>query len=453
MNRTGIDQWLGSREVLCVDPVSRTRDLRRELEASGWKVSLARNVEEVAEHLEAGDHGIGLLYLVENSRFAEEVLAVDQYMHWIAILSDDILMNEDTQRLLSRHFYDYHRTPVDIQRLTTTLGHASGIAQLRKLYNHGTGRITETQLIGDCPPMQAIRRNIARVARKDFSVLITGESGTGKELIARAIHDNSERSDGPFVAVNCGALSSSLIQSELFGHEKGAFTGADKRRVGRFEAASGGTLFLDEIGDLSMDVQVNLLRVLEQGVIERVGDNQPVPVDTRIVAATNIDLNEAVEENRFREDLYYRINVFQIYVPPLCERGDDLLKLAEAYLSRLNNEDQPKTFSKTAIAAMHAYTWPGNVRELINRIQRAHVSCDSRLILPKHLGLESIEDSHLNVGPTLEEARNETEKKILSNALWRNTNNLSRVARELAVSRVTLYRLIKKHSLEAADRR
>jgi len=452
MNQMMNINWNRLRELLCVGSSSKTQRLKSELEAAGWEAVIAENASEVRRNLEETNYDLGLICL-DDIQLAEDVLAMDESMHWIAIVSDETLTDEDAVRLIAGHFYDYHRFPVDTGRLLTTVGHASGIAQLRRLHSDGTNDELTDRFIGESEPMREIKRNVARVAQRNFSVVISGESGTGKELIARAIHDQSTRSDGPFVAVNCGSLPNSLIQSELFGHEKGAFTGADKRRLGRFEAASGGTLFLDEIGDLSFDVQANLLRVLEQGVIERVGDNESRTVDVRVVAATNVDLQAAVAESRFREDLYYRINVVQINVPPLRDRGDDLMRLAESFLAQFNDDRQAKSFSKRAITAMRTYTWPGNVRELINRIQQAQISCEGRIILPKDLGLESIEDEHVTTGPTLEDARNRAERSVLAGALWRNTNNISRVARELAVSRVTLYRLLKKHNIEQVKQR
>jgi len=451
MSALGVVNGSVSRTVLCVDPSSTMSQTQRDLQAMGWEVTIAQSVAEATSDLQEGDHDLGIINL-EDIGDAEEILAADPLVQWIAIVSDESLMDEDVQRLLSHHFYDYHRLPVDSQRLAATLGHASGLARLRRLHNERTAREYEFEngFIGKSPAIIEIRKQVARVAKEDFPVLIHGESGTGKELIARAIHDQSNRSKGPFVAVNCGALPSSLIQSELFGHEKGAFTGADKRRLGRFEVASGGTLFLDEIGDLSVDMQVNLLRVLEQGVIERVGDNESRPIDTRIVAATNTDLREAVKAKLFREDLFYRINVFELNIPPLRDRGDDLFELAETFVARLNNGAPAKGISKRAISAMRAYTWPGNVRELINRIQQAQISCEANFIMPRDLGLESIEDENVAAGQTLEDARNEAEKNVLVSALWRHTNNVSRVARDLAVSRVTLYRLLKKHNLEPA---
>ncbi|MDZ7842654.1 MAG: sigma-54 dependent transcriptional regulator [Gammaproteobacteria bacterium] len=450
MKQTGQSNWLGSRNILCVDPSSTTSTLRGELETVGWTVSVAGDASDLRRHIEVGKYHLGLL-VFKDPGFAEDVLAVDPQIHWIALVDDEMLMREETQVLLSRHFYDYHRLPVDVERLTTTLGHASGIARLRLLHNSQRRLGTDDGLIGHSKGMKEVRKQVAQIAGKDFPVLITGESGTGKELIARSIHDQSKRSCAPFVAVNCGAIPPALIQSELFGHEKGAFTGADKRRLGRFEAASGGTLFLDEIGDLSLDLQVNLLRVLEESVIERVGDHRSVTVDTRIIAATNVDMKEALRESRFREDLYYRLNVFQIDVPPLRDRGDDVLTLAETFLSELNEGSEKRSLSSRAKRAMRAYTWPGNVRELMNRIKSAHVSCESRVILPNHLGLESCETKDADTGPTLEEARRQVEKKVLASALSRNTNNLSKVARELAVSRVTLYRLLKKHDFESLN--
>jgi DNA-binding NtrC family response regulator len=278
-------------------------------------------------------------------------------------------------------------------------------------------------------------------------VLIGGESGTGKELAAHAIHNMSARSRHAFVAVNCGALPTHLIQSELFGHEKGAFTGAYQRKIGRMEAAQGGTLFLDEIADLPLDLQANLLRVLQDKVIERLGSSQPIQLDIRVIAATHINLRDAVAKGRFREDLYYRLNVINLQAPPLRERQGDVELLAQALLGQFagDNGGKVKGFSRQALRAMNQYAWPGNVRELINRIRQGVIMAEHPYLTPEDLGMER---RAADVGrPTLDDARARAEIDAIRAALRRCQHNVSEAARELGVSRATLYRLLERYAL------
>jgi DNA-binding NtrC family response regulator len=282
----------------------------------------------------------------------------------------------------------------------------------------------------------------------DAPVLITGESGTGKELTALAIHERSARSAGLFMVVNCGALPVNLIQSELFGYEKGAFTGAQHRKIGRIEAASGGTVFLDEIGDLPFEMQVNLLRFLQEKTIARVGGNEQIHVDTRIIAATHVDMEKAVKERQFREDLFYRLNVLRLKTPALRNRQGDIELLAKYFFDQFSHEKRPnvKGFSPAAMDAMKNHTWPGNVRELINRTRRAMVMCESRLISPADLGLERLTPRHPVL--TLDQVRARAEEEAVRNAIEGSRGNLSVAARNLGVSRVTLYRLIEKYGIK-----
>jgi DNA-binding NtrC family response regulator len=257
----------------------------------------------------------------------------------------------------------------------------------------------------------------------------------------------SGRAAGPFVPVNCGALPEGLIQSELFGHEKGAFSGADRSHTGRIESAQDGTLFLDEIGDLPLNLQTNLLRFLQEKSIERVGGSGQIFLDVRIVAATNVNLEEAVKQGRFREDLYYRLNVLNIDTPPLRKRGNDMRLLAESFFEQFSKEANSnlKGLSKQAIDAIEAHYWPGNIREMINRIQRAVVMCEGKLITIRDLGLDEAIPSDLC---SLGEARGVAERKIIETTLFHMRNNVSKTARQLDISRVTLYRLMEQHSIE-----
>jgi two-component system NtrC family response regulator len=270
--------------------------------------------------------------------------------------------------------------------------------------------------------------------------LIIGESGTGKELVARAIHSRSSRANGPFIAINCGAIPEQLLESELFGHEKGAFTGAHMQRRGRVENAQGGTLFLDEIGDLSGPLQVKLLRFLQEHEIERVGGRSPIHVDARVIAATSVDLTKAMAEGRFREDLYYRLGVVVISVPPLRDRVGDIQLLAKSFLQRHSSPPQKALlFTPQALKAMDSYGWPGNVRELENRVHRAAIMAENGKISPSDLEISSYAGYE---GRSLEKARQEVERRMIEAALTRNNRNLTHAAAELGISRPTLYELI-----------
>ncbi|MDR5903920.1 sigma-54 dependent transcriptional regulator [Franzmannia qiaohouensis] len=297
------------------------------------------------------------------------------------------------------------------------------------------------------PELKRIFRLIHRVSDSKAPVMILGESGTGKELIARAIHDQSTRCAGPFIAVNCGGFSNDLIQSELFGHEKGAFTGATSQQVGHIEAASGGTLFLDEIGDLDLHLQVNLLRFLESNSIQRLSSSQEIAVDVRIVSATHVDLDTAVERGSFRLDLLHRLNTVVIHLPPLRHRRADIELLANQVFERFSSRYpcRARGFHRDTIALMKSYHWPGNVREMLNRIKSAIVLSDSDLIMPDALGIHNTTE---NISPpSLNEVRGAAERQLITNILIKNDNNIARSAKEMGVSRVTFYRLAKKHNI------
>lgn len=308
-------------------------------------------------------------------------------------------------------------------------------------------------MVGASPAMMRIFDSIRRFAATSAPVLITGESGTGKELVARAMHERSAWKNGPFVAINCGAIPTTLISSELFGYEKGAFTGAVARKIGRIEAAENGTVFLDEIGDLPLETQVHLLRFLQEKTIERVGSCKSIMTNTRVIAATNINLRQAVAERRFREDLYYRLNVLTLALPPLRERGDDVQLLAKFFLQRFAEElGRPDlVLSPAAEAYIGSYPWPGNVRELIACIRRAAVMADGAAIEIPDLGLVPAPKAPPGETQDLLKARADTEVQLVRQTLERNRFNIKRSAKDLQISRMTLYRLIQKHGI-AIDR-
>ncbi|RMH07492.1 MAG: PEP-CTERM-box response regulator transcription factor [Nitrospirae bacterium] len=346
--------------------------------------------------------------------------------------------------------YDFLEKPIQLDVLKVVLQRASYLLRVER-----ENRILRQQhmcrefdeIVGASTSMQKVFDTIRRIAPTDISVLIVGESGTGKELIARAIHHHSDRAKGPFVAINCGAIPETLMESELFGHEKGAFTGAHAQRKGRIETAHGGTLFLDEIGELSPPLQVKLLRVLQERCIERVGGRESIEVDTRIVSATNRDLQKAMAEGRFREDLYYRLNTVTLHIPPLRDRGGDILLLAEQFLQRIARAANKRLtgFTKHAKIALEQYPWPGNVRELENRIKRAVAMTDGPRITPEDLQLDMPAGAYS--GKTLRDVREAVERDLIQRTLEKTRGNITRAAAELGVSRPTLHELIARYAL------
>ncbi|MGZ3456159.1 MAG: sigma 54-interacting transcriptional regulator [Polyangiales bacterium] len=296
-------------------------------------------------------------------------------------------------------------------------------------------------IIGACASMIEVFKKLQKVATTDISVLITGETGTGKELIARELHRRSPRVSGPFISINCGAIPENLIEAELFGHVKGAFTGAIASRPGKFQAANGGTLFLDEIGELPLNLQVKLVRALQERVVNRVGDARPEKVDIRVVAATNRVLEDEIKKGTFREDLYYRLNVVNIFLPPLRERGDDVLIIAKALLSKYADEMGSKVigYAPATLVAIRKYPWPGNIRQLENRIKKALVLCDKSLIQPEDLDLGPEATSPIL---PLEKAKEEFQRKYVLEALERNNGNRTQTARDLGVDPRTIFRYL-----------
>ena len=321
----------------------------------------------------------------------------------------------------------------------------------------GDGATGEPHMVGTSAVMRRVFETIRKFASVNAPVLITGETGTGKELVAQAIHERSAMAAGPFVAINCAALPATLISSELFGHEKGSFTGAYQRKIGRIEAAAGGSIFLDEIGDLPPETQVHLLRFLQDKTIDRIGGRQPIKVDVRIVSATNADLPRAIQEGRFREDLFYRLNVLRLELPPLRARGDDLDLLVHYFMRSFAQEmGRPVgQLSAAAARAIRGHAWPGNVRELISCLRRALAMSEGALIEAEDLGLPldeaplaGLEATTAKTSLSLGQARQTIEKDLLGKALAHNANNIKRTAEQLGVSRVTVYRLLEKYQID-----
>jgi two-component system, NtrC family, response regulator len=359
---------------------------------------------------------------------------------------------ENAVKAIGLGAYDFYQKPIDVEILGLILGRALQLhaleAENRRLQK-SSDLSSFHGIITSSAEMLQICRNIEKVASTDVTVLILGESGTGKELLARAVHGQSTRAEKPFVAINCAAIPETLLESELFGHERGAFTGAIKQTLGKIEVANKGTLFLDEIGDIPLPLQVKLLRFLQDRVIERIGGRQQIQIDVRIVCATNQDLKKFMADGRFREDLFYRLNEFMIKVPPLRDRPNDSLLLAHYFLNKFNTSlgRSVRGFSKEAAAAIVAAQWPGNVRELENKIKRAVIMTDGKFIDLGELDLAPADGENAGL-TTLKQARERAERTMIQRALIETQNNISMAAKLLGVSRPTPYDLMKEYDLK-----
>ncbi len=350
---------------------------------------------------------------------------------------------------------DFYLKPIQVEDLRFMLRRAIHLRTLEEeveaLRRQRAEEARYVEILGSSPGMQDVFVSIDRVADTTATVLITGESGTGKELVARAIHQKSGRSKGPFIPLNCGAIPETLLESELFGHEKGAFTGAHQQRRGKLEVAEGGTVLLDEVSEMSPHLQVKLLRFLQEHVIERVGGREEIPLDVRVLAASNVDLQEAIRKGTFREDLYFRLGVVCIHIPPLRDRGEDLLFLASVFLQRHTGENRRhrvRGFSPDTMRVLITHPWPGNVRELENRVRRAAIMAQGAFVAPADLGFE---DAPSPEAFGLRAARERLERHLILEALKRNDANISQAAKELGISRPFVHDLIRKYKLSVAD--
>jgi two-component system response regulator HydG len=449
------------RSVLLVSLGVPIRDITDHLRSGGWGVHTADDWASAKRIGLRQQVQVGVLMFDDIDSSTLEIL--EAYLkqlpqvEWVGVLQTDALKSAELRDLVLSHFFDYHTQPVDWRVLNLTLGHAFRRAQLRGRSDPPIHKPDLMGMVGTSPAMMQLRQQISKVSATRAPVLIGGESGSGKELAARAIHRCSAQADGPFVEINCGAIAPSLIHSELFGFERGAFTGASVAKRGLIESANGGTLFLDEIADLPLELQTNLLRFLQEHTIARIGSTRIVSVDARVVAASHVDLTQAVEAGRFREDLYYRLNVLPIVVPPLRERMEDVVPLAKNFLQSClpSGPRRGEGFSREASMAMLSHAWPGNVRELHNRVQRAVVMTDHRLITPIDLGLSDQASCTAAIsasGAGLDAVRTTAERELIVLTLDRVGRNVTHAARELGVSRMTLYRLIDKHGLNSGTR-
>ncbi len=382
---------------------------------------------------------------VEGLATLSNLLALDPLAKVIIVSGQGDKQN--ALRAVGAGAYDFLCKPVDVDELRLVLQRSVYVADLEQEYRAmQQGRQVESfeDMLGASPEMQSVFNFVRKVAPTTAPVLILGESGTGKEMVAQALHRRSPQKDGPFIPIVCNAIPENLLESELFGHEKGAFTGAHTQRKGHVESAAGGTLFLDEIGELPAAVQVKLLRFLQEKRFQRVGGRHEMQSDTRVIAATNVNLRESVDRGQFREDLYFRLAVLVVKVPSLRERGDDSGLLAKEFLRRYGAQHGKRslTFSPDALRAIDVHNWPGNVRELQNRVQRAVIMADGKRVTAGDLELTNVLDG---LAPqTLREARESAEREIVQDALRRHRGKIASAALELGISRPTLYELMEK---------
>jgi len=445
--------------LLLVDDDAEIRDQMKWALAAGYQVLEASDRPTALAQVRQAMPGLVLLDLglppdvegaSEGLAILREALQINPQARVIVVTG-----NSDRAKAIAAiqgGAYDFIEKPVQLDVLKVVLQRAQYLVELerenRALLKQA-GQSEFEGLVGGSEPMQEVFRMIRRVGPSDVPVLITGDSGTGKELVARAIHRQSERKDAAFVAINCGAIPDTLLESELFGYEKGAFTGATQQRKGRIEAAQGGTLFLDEIGDIPLPLQVKLLRFLQDHEIQHLGGKETIAVDARIIAATNVDLQGAIGSGRFREDLYYRLCVVVIPVPPLSKRRADIPLLARTFLLRFADEQRkPITgFDSEAMTALINHPWPGNVRELENRVKRAVVMAEGKAITPDNLELEQAGATGGEVA-TLRGSRESRERELVLLAMEKTQGNISRAAAELGISRPTLYELLARYGLK-----
>ena len=448
------------RLLIIEDEISVAKQLKWGL-GKEYEITIASEVDEARQLLASGAFPVVTLDLglppypdtpQQGFKLLEEISSFAPYTKVIVITGN--AEEENAVQAIALGAADFCAKPIDLKILNIILSRTFRIHELeeanRRLQNQTSQTGSFCGMLGVSLSMGKLFERIKQVSETDYPVLIAGDSGTGKEMAARAIHSLSQRAQKPLVIINCGAIPENLLESELFGHERGAFTGAAGRKIGRFEQANEGTIFLDEISELPLALQVKILRFLQEGTVERLGGTKTITLDVRIIAATNVNLEDAVKQGSFREDLFHRLNVVPLWIPGLKERGEDILLLAHHFLQ----EETQKlhrghiTLSPSAIAALTAYAWPGNVRELQNRIRRALSTTTGRVIDPTDLGLEdaSLEQEEQKL-PTLKEAREAAEINTIRRALALTGNNISQAARLLDTSRPTLHVLLKRHGI------
>lgn len=470
------------RKLLVISQDGLPDDVTKSLAEKHWSIRQVREIDMIDPLIKQEPALVGLVVFPSAPDTRYETYLRQQVnglkdLKWVAIVGEAQLQQDEFRHFVAERLYDFHVRPLDAERLATVLGHAYGMAKIEHdlIGKAGESHPNHFGLIGESPVMRHFYRLLQRAAESDVSVLITGPTGTGKELAARAIHDYSPRSSGPFVAINCAAIPPTLLQSELFGHEKGSFTSASARKSGYIQSAAGGTLFLDEIGDMPLESQATLLRFLEDKIVTPIGSTRGLAVDVRIIASTNVDLDRAITEHTFRADLYYRLAFLTIQTPPLRERETDIERLARHFLDEVTRDVGLRRLKlgQEALAALNAHHWPGNVRELRSVIFQAAINCEGLSIQPQDLKIPSIDPSiaasrrdpgrlepnHMDPPDklngtashhglsTLKSIRAQSEKHNLEYALSRNGSNITRAAQDLGVSRMTLYRLMAKHGI------
>ncbi len=457
-----------NRNLIIFQSADSDIDLYEGLSKAHWQVHIATTIQQVSELLAKHTFLVGLC-LVDNCTLSacnnamccrsdhcsklNRLFNLHSNINWIMGLPKEFSPKLNTKsieaQLIAEYCSDYITLPIDTEQLLFALGHAYGMNALSQPFK-GENKDHELNfgIIGRSPVMSKLYNLLEKVAKEDSAVLIQGETGTGKELIANAVHNYSIRSEQPIITINCGTFPKDLIQAELFGYEKGAYTGSDKLHIGRIESAQNGTLFLDEIGDLPLEQQINLLRFLEDRTIQRIGSSVKIPINVRIIAATHVDLKAAVERKEFREDLYYRLQVLKIETPSLREREGDIELLAEYFFNKAsaNNTYKAKGFQVETLKLISRYSWPGNVRELMNRIRHAVVMSENDLLSPEDLDLNNLEPDFFAL-QTLDEARVAVDRQLIANTLNHTRNNVSRAAKHMGISRVSLYRLLEKYTL------
>lgn len=440
-------------KLLIVDDDEEIRTQMKWALANDYEILVAENRTSAVETFQAELPAVVLLDLglppqpatpEEGLATLSDLLAMERLAKVVIISGQG--EKEVALRAIGAGAYDFLCKPVEMEELKFLLKRCFHVTQLerecREMQQLLQGDAFEGML-GTSRPMQAVFGAIRKVATTNAPVLILGESGTGKEVAARAIHRRSGRKNGPFVAINCSAIPETLLESELFGHEKGAFTGAHVQRMGRIETAGGGTLFLDEIGEIPLALQVKLLRFLQEQCIQRVGGRQDIQIETRVIAATNAELKKAMSAGTFREDLYYRLAVVKIEMPPLRERENDIHLLAQSFLQRfaLQAKKSGLTFDPGAVRALNNHSWPGNVRELENCVQRAVIMAEGKRLTVQDLELTPATDGKAG---TLKEAREAAEREIVERVLRKHSGKITIAATELGISRPTLYELMEK---------
>jgi two-component system, NtrC family, response regulator len=440
-------------KLLIVDDDDEIRTQMKWALAADYEILVAENRDRAVEIFRAAQPAVALLDLglppqpanpEEGLAALSDLLALDRLAKIVIVTGQG--EKEVALRAIGAGAYDFLCKPVEMEELKFLLKRCFHVAQLEREY-HKMQQLLQGDsfegLLGTSPPLQAVFDAIRKVATTDAPVLILGESGTGKEMAARAVHQRSLRKSGPFVAINCSAIPETLLESELFGHEKGAFTGAHVQRAGRIEMAAGGTLFLDEIGEIPLPLQVKLLRFLQEQRIQRVGGRQDIQIETRVIAATNADLKKAMAAGTFREDLFYRVAVVQIVMPPLRDREKDIHLLAQAFLQRFAAQVKKSglTFERAAIRALNDHSWPGNVRELENCVRRAVIMAEGKRLTVQDLELAPAPGG--NIG-TLKEAREALERELVERALRKHSGKIAQAAVDLGISRPTLYELMDK---------